>query len=137
MRLSLVKQDDLFSCGVFALHTLLFAHGYNYSPDDLRTDLKPTPDAGTSHDQITEFLSGKKIPFWVFSAGDPRALPVPCLVNYQWDGDGHYGVIVDVNNDTILIANPGNGELDKMPLGEFWTSWYSTRYGEHWALRIL
>jgi len=72
------------------------------------------------------------VPFKVYQGEYPKP---PFLINYQWDRDGHYGVVVNVG-DKILIWNPWKDAIDKYHKNEFEKRWYSKRYGPKWALSI-
>jgi ABC-type bacteriocin/lantibiotic exporter with double-glycine peptidase domain len=137
---SACKQENDYSCGVAALRYLMMQTipglivGSELWPTEEK--LKTTPEEGTSHESITNYLASVGVKF-VEHKGQPiTSLMPPFMVNYQWDRDGHYGVVVNVG-DKIQIWNPWKATLDKYNVAEFDRRWHSKRYGVRWALSIL
>jgi ABC-type bacteriocin/lantibiotic exporter with double-glycine peptidase domain len=142
LKVVLNQQDDDFSCGVFALETLLSCHGIPYSAKDLRKKgLKAKPKTGLNQLQIAEFLTKIKIPHQAIIVPNktlPTALPTPCLVNYQWYDEGHYATLLWVDAQFVVLANPGNGEIERIFIPEFTKVWHGTKNPKYgWSLRIL
>jgi hypothetical protein len=135
MSLSRREQADDGSCAAYAIHALLTSNHIRIDLWKVRRYLNIDPKLGTSHEQIVGYLLSSGIPYFCFKGKDARSLPTPCLVNYQWEGEGHYGVVTRV--DPYFVSIISNGNLTKVSLDEFHRRWYSERYGQRWALRLL
>jgi ABC-type bacteriocin/lantibiotic exporter with double-glycine peptidase domain len=141
-----LKQDNDYSCGVWALRYLInhvvfpqipyeeleARFGYYWPTEE---KLRTTPEDGTSHESITNWLASVGVKFTVHEGEPVTSLTPFFLINYQWYKEGHYGVVVNVG-DVVQVWNPGNGKIDKYPLEEFNRRWFSKRYGAKWALTI-
>lgn len=128
-----LTQPNDWSCGVYALRTLLRAQGYPLRPTEKK--LGTTRELGTSHVAIVDYLKSNGVRYCEYSGKPVRSLMVPCLVNYQSSRDGHYAVLWSAVKRLTLL-NPGNGRADSLRLEDFNKRWFSTRYGSQWALYI-
>jgi ABC-type bacteriocin/lantibiotic exporter with double-glycine peptidase domain len=130
-------QPNDWSCGPTALRFLFSLYPNHFFPEPSEVALGTTPADGTSHDAIEQLLADHGVPYHTTHRRDLRQLILPCLVNYQWSGDGHYGVVIEKNARTIYVFNPGNGKVDRYAGADFRTRWFSRRYGSGWSLRLL
>lgn len=136
--LNLWKQDKDYNCGVYALCFFLHSNGIKSRLTEIERMLNPTDADGTSHESITKVLKELGIynnQFLDSSIGQLKE-KLPALVNYQYDGDGHYGVVKGMSWNRFIIYNPCTGEEEFGQTSEFDKSWYSERYGSHWFLTI-
>lgn len=141
--MKLLKQTSDYNCGVYALHHLLYLNGFHINPIILEQQLGTDKDNGTSHKQIIEWLNRygpTNISYGYGGSIYSHRLITPILVNYQYcdeDGcDGHYGVIINITWDDVVLYNPATGELETMDKNYFESVWYSDRYGKRFYLRI-
>jgi len=144
----LLRQSTDWDCGPTALAQLMIVVGTNPSVKTVEqakelarhitSQIKPSPETGTSHDQIIGYLRSIGQAFAVYERVPIHIVGAPCLVNYQWSGDGHYGVVIEVDEvkSRIRIINPGNGKIDRYSISEFNKRWFSRRYGARWAVKI-
>lgn len=130
-------QQTEFDCGIVAVMYFMGLKG-GFIPDRvaLAFNLRTTPDQGTSHDAIREWLS-------LWSSRDPlehigpiESAPIPCIVNYWDEDDGHYGVVVAKTDDLLFLFNPQNGEVERWDVSAFNAVFYSKRYGAKWSISL-
>jgi|GEM_PF-2695251 ABC-type bacteriocin/lantibiotic exporter with double-glycine peptidase domain len=128
------KQNKDYNCGVWALKYILkLVLNKEYDSEILEKELNTTEDNGTSHVYILKFLCKENIDF-IEVTGNVDKLPL--LINYQYDGDGHYGVIVNKYEGVLEIFNPATGKIEEIFNHEFISDWYSLRYGKQWGIYI-
>lgn len=141
----LKAQDKEYNCGIFALNFLLSLYGKEVDTDELERICETTEDDGTSHVAIVKALRELNMTYVVEEGHTGREINnFPCLVNFQSDDDGHYGVIVcdvlvkgDFFEKYYIIYDPATGELIRMPKKKFHEIWFSSRYGFGWKLEII
>ena len=111
------KQNKDYNCGVWALKYILkLVLNKEYDSEILEKELNTTEDNGTSHVYILKFLCKENIDF-IEVTGNVDKLPL--LINYQYDGDGHYGVIVNKYEGVLEIFNPATGKIEEIFNHEF------------------
>src|ERR1035437_7185016 len=136
MKLNKYKQSSEFNCGPTALAALLDVQlSIEANPSILEKELNCTEDNGTSHQDITDWLDKKGYDY-IASNGDHILQNLPLLVNYQYDDDGHYGIILHIFENMVYLFNPWTAEIEHILLFEFIDSWYSMRYGKKWGLYL-
>lgn len=131
----LLKQDKDYNCGVYALHFLLSLSGIKYYAPSLEDAIEPNQETGTSHHQITTFMTIRNIKHHQSYNNKSDELKYPCMVNYQYDSDGHYGVALCKTSAGVVLYNPANGQIEIVP--NFDKVFYSERYGKGWSLYLL
>lgn len=141
--MKILEQDKEYNCAVFALHFLLGISSINYDVKELEKELGTNEDNGTSHEQIINWLDSKRITSITYGSNSNvqrLSSVLPALVNYQLcdnDGcDGHYGVVLTVNENKIILYNPYSGEIESVDRNYFEEKWYSERFGSKWFLKI-
>lgn len=130
----LKKQDKDYNCGVYALDFLLRINGIKYYIPTLEILLETNEKNGTSHENIFSFLASKDIRFNYSYNNRSANLSYPCLVNYQHDNDGHYGVALCKTGAGLVIYNPYTGGIDTE--SDFDKIFFSKRYGKGFYLTI-
>jgi len=131
------KQLDSYSCGPSALAFFLFALGRKFTIARIRKELKPTKENGTSHEAIERMLHRRRIDFESKSNAAISDLKPPSLVNYQYLGEGHYGVILSVTQKYISLFEPWFAKTHLYTRKAFERQWHSNRYGRRWAVNAL
>jgi predicted double-glycine peptidase len=130
----LERQKKDYDCGVYAVNFLMELHGiYNFGIDFLEQELKTTADNGTTHEDISNWFNNDVLSGY---DSDINKIKVPALVNYQYDGEGHYGVVLCITKKMVTIYNPAIGDIEIVDKGQFILSWYSERYGNKWYLSL-
>lgn len=98
---------------------------------------KATDKDGMSHDGIKAVLREYGLG-WAECVGPIEDVEPLSIVNYMWEGDGHYGVLVKKQGREIYIFNPAFGAIDRHMADEFNALFYSPRYfPRHWALEVI
>jgi len=132
------KQTKDYNCGPAAVAYMLQSHEeHPRSIDEITVSMGSTDKDGTSHEQIKNYLTSRG---YVFASGTPPLTEVrlPMLVNYQNEGDGHYGVILGITlahvNSRITLFDPSEGRIKTTGWPLFVAHWFSHRYGTKWGL---
>lgn len=135
------KQSKWYNCGPTSLSYLLYITAKKQiHPHDLESLIGCNTTSGTSHEGIENYLNSEGIAFksGIFSLHE---IELPLLVNYQFEGEGHYGVITNIylngKNGFVDILEVSAGNFIQMQWKDFVSVWYSTRYGPHWGLHLL
>lgn len=133
------KQTKEYNCGPTACSYYLERfHSIHCDIEELEHIGKCTDEEGTSHAGMFNILFQKGLkPFSVHVGSIKELTPsmIPCIVNYQYDGDGHYGVLIGFEYNQFLIWNPATGKVDREIKRSFSQRWYSKRYGKRWLIR--
>ena len=110
-----LRQRYDYDCGVAALRyrlTMLGCSLHAYERDLQWT----TPDGGTSHEGMITLARSYEVCF-VMTTLPITYVPLFSIVNYEWDRDGHYGVLVGrvdkPNSEIVAIWNPATGRVDE------------------------
>jgi GNAT superfamily N-acetyltransferase len=91
---------------------------------------------GMSHDGLKAVLRAHGLA-WVEHIGPVQDAPPLSIVNYLWEGDGHYGVLVKKADPDVFIFNPAFGTIDHHEAGAFNDLFSSPRYPPaRWALSV-
>ena len=133
------KQPDDYSCGAYAVKTLLEMFlGRYYPADYLRRELGTNADTGTGCEKVIQFFKKNKVPI---RAGAYRTLwgNLPMLVRYV-DLDEpveHYAIVLSKSTHEIQVFDPWIGGVMAMKIAKFYANWHSKRYGKNWGLSLL
>jgi len=129
-------QRTEWDCGIIAFEYLMRCLGK--VPLERKAALEAgctTAHDGTSHSGMKALAAanGHKCREIV---GIPASdLPLLAIVNYLWEGDGHYGVLVKKTPDETWIYNPATGKIDSYNLADFDLIFHSPRYAlPRWSL---
>lgn len=142
--MKLLKQDKDYNCGVYAVDFFLKLFATGMGIESIQKELNTNPDNGTTPQSIVKFLEkmfGKgKVQFKTNVQIEWLGNHAPCLVNYTYEGDGHWGVLLGetpaVGDDKhifgyhkpcVYLYNPAAGEIDVMLLTDFYSVFYSER----------
>lgn len=135
------KQQKDYTCGPAAVQFLLFAHGYSpaspaspASQNFLEIVLGTTEAEGTKPERIEAYFAQCGEPFEAKREWDLGLAPLPLLVNYFDGEDGHYAVIVAVNDTCLYLWDPADGRYVLSGRADFEKNWWSPRYGRGWGL---
>jgi ABC-type bacteriocin/lantibiotic exporter with double-glycine peptidase domain len=135
--MKVLEQDKEYNCAVYALHFLLGLYDIKPSIEEIEKLVNPSIENGASHEDILRALHSFKIMSW---SSNGRIIDfidnLPALVNYQYDGDGHYGVIIGKTSKAFIMYNPYNAEIETIQFKEFEKIWYSERYGANWYMQL-
>jgi ABC-type bacteriocin/lantibiotic exporter with double-glycine peptidase domain len=134
MLISPVCETD-WDCGLVASKylTILLGGEWLTSLDEAALIGKSTPEDGTPHEGILDLLAYGGLRFVGKTFQTVAQVPIPAIVNYQSDGDGHYGVVVSKTTENVFIFDPADGVVRTFTFSEFDEVFYSLRYGRMWA----
>lgn len=134
--MEILKQSSEYNCGVFALHFLLQCSGVEQNLAALEKELGTTEEKGTSHKAMVRILKHFKIKTSYNSSLQKLSRHLPAIVNYQYTEIGHYGVVLSMTDNFLVLYNPDIGALETMRKSAFKKVWYSKLYGKKWFLTI-
>lgn len=141
--MKLLEQSKNYNCAVYALHFLLGISNLSSDIEDMEKELGTNEDKGTSHEQILDWLKLNNVTGITYGNNSNvhrLSCVLPAIVNYQyWDKDGcdgHYGVVLTVNENKVILYNPAIGEIESVDKYYFEAKWYSERFGKGWFLKI-
>lgn len=124
-------------CGPASLEYLFRATGRQSMGREAMAEVGKWTDAdGISHDGLIKIIEGHGLT--CTERADPiSATPLLSILNYQWEGDGHYGVLVKKDQHKVYIYNSAFGRIDEYPIADFDALFYSERYPpRRWSLTI-
>jgi predicted double-glycine peptidase len=127
------KQDTLYSCGPAALQMVFAYYSVRESEEDLMRELHTRKKDGTHHEGMIDL--SRKRGFFVYVNDDSSLDEIreyikakkPVIVHFiePYGPEGHYVVVKDVSNHSIIFNDPLNGENFKMALSVFGKRWFS------------
>ena len=136
---SLKAQDKEWNCGAYATDFFLSLFGV---PSIMTTiDSMCSEEDGIGHSAIEAVVKEAKLSTCEVLAKDGATIEelkdnLPAIINYQYDGDGHYGVALNIFDEFLELYNPYNGQIEHLILSDFIDNWYSVRYGKQWFLTL-
>lgn len=136
--MKILKQDKNYNCGAYALHFLLDFYGIHKTIEEIEYNLGTDNENGTSHVAIEKTINSFGLQYTSFNNGEIQDVKwfLPAIINYQWDGDGHYSIVLGTKDSCFIIYNPGTGEIERLEHDYLKKNWTSKRYGDGWYLGI-
>ncbi len=130
-------QASAGDCGVTAIEHVLRSLGKVSLGRGRMCEIGGATDKdGISHDGLKAVLAASDLR-WSEHIGPIQDAPLLSIVNYLWEGDGHYGVLVKKTESDVFIFNPSFGTIDRHTTAEFNDLFSSPRYPpEKWALHV-
>ncbi len=140
-----MKQRYAYDCGVAAVRYRLLMLGVALV-EDYEQDIRAagtTEAEGTSHEGICN-LAQSYNRIVVTHMGPVEEVPLFSIVNYQSEGDGHYGVVIAKDVDSyrgvespfLAVWDPSDGNVNGFSVAHFNTIFYSRRYGKQWSCQV-
>ena len=134
------KQDRPYNCGIFACMYVLSKYYkiHRLHPRFLEELARTRKLSGTTHEGIQEIFRHYKIRY-TSGTGTISLIRylVPLIVNFQFEDEGHYGVIIGWVEGEIHIWEPWRAKHFWINESDFDRIWFSRRYGSHWFLHPL
>jgi ABC-type bacteriocin/lantibiotic exporter with double-glycine peptidase domain len=130
------QQQNEYDCGVFATAFFLFLVGV--APIDfckISAALKPDPDTGTRGTAVEAYCQLVAPHTYIPKLRSWNTLKAPAIVVMQFDGEGHYTVVVSKNDKTASFFDPYTGTVFVIKKNDFAKAWWSENNGERWMLR--
>jgi predicted double-glycine peptidase len=133
MKIPFFKQDVNYSCGPAVIQMVLKFYGKFFSEEELMKRLKTNKNIGTRHEDMIDVTT--KEGFYVYSNNGSSFQEIdlflkekkPIVVNFiePNDNEGHYSVVVGLNDEDIILNDPWNGPNFKMKKTDFEKRWFS------------
>lgn len=117
-------------CGPASLKMALAYFGVDKSESELAKLSGATRSRGVEGADLV--AAAKKLGFDAFVKDNSKItdikkyldLKIPVIVDWFSKDDGHYSVVVDMNEKNIYLQDPEIGGIKKMPLGTFKRVWF-------------
>lgn len=123
--IGMYEQDKSYNCGPFASSYFLAQKGINVSGNKMERIQGATKKDGVNPRGLIrgleEFYKGS---YLNNATIDDLKKNSPALVDYQYNGDGHYSVVNRVDDDGIHIFNVAKGKEDIIPQERFKKKWH-------------
>ncbi len=134
-----MRQTEEWNCGAAALAYLLERLNIRISIQRLDGMLEGSSIDGTSHHAFLTVLRllGLKFDAQSESSIDALRRHLPAIVNFQCEGDGHYGVAESWIEDGVVVLDHWTGGNRWYSEPEWTRIWRSARYGDRWWLHIF
>lgn len=139
------KQDTDYSCGAAALQMVFGFHHKVVSEKELIKELRSAKDVGTSHSAL--ITRAKQEGFFVYTNNQSSLEEIaffikqelPVIVHFiePSGNEGHYAVVININNDHITLNDPWNGEGFIMTRQAFEERWESSDHKNKKWLMII
>jgi ABC-type bacteriocin/lantibiotic exporter with double-glycine peptidase domain len=125
------KQDTDYTCGPATLQMVLAFYGIRISEEKLAKLLETNDDVGTRHNSMIDF--SREEGFNVFVNTCSKVEEIRRFINegksvivhfLEPDGNvGHYSVVVGIDDNSIFLNDPWNGENFEMNIPDFEKRW--------------
>jgi len=126
------KQDNRYTCGPAVLQMAFAYFGKKLAEGELALRLNVTED-GASHEEMIKLANNEG--FFVYADNESTfdeiryfiGLKKPVIVNFiePSNDEGHYAVVKEVTDHSIILNDPWNGENFKMTQKDFENRWSS------------
>ena len=125
------KQDFTYTCGPASLQMVFAYYGIQESEKNLIKELKPNDDIGTKHQALID-ASLKRNLYSYVNEGAPLeeigfliSQKFPVIVHYREIsiGEGHYSVVVSIEEKEVVLNDPWNGEGIALTHTDFLERW--------------
>jgi predicted double-glycine peptidase len=136
------KQDTNYSCGAASVQMILRFFGIIKSEEDLIKELKTEKEDGTSHEEIIKIIRQNNLFCYVNDNSNFDEIKMylnknlPVLVNYieTDDDEGHYAVVVGINEEKIILNDPWHGEDFELNISKFENRWQNSKRHERYSV---
>ncbi len=138
-------QETDFSCGSTCVQMVLEYFGIKKSEEALRQRMNARPRIGTSHASLTQTLRAHQIGCRSRTKATlqdiERALAAdhPVIINFidPATSEGHYAVVTDMQQESIITHDPWNGPGTMYDCVGFSDRWHnSTGRSQQWMLEV-
>ena len=140
------KQDTLYTCGPTSLQMVFSYYGIRESEAALKEELETSPETGTEHQQMINAVLKRGFHCYVNNDAtleDIHSLVergVPTIVRFleTANNEDHYGVVVGVSSEEVVINDPWNGERVRFSHEDFMGRWKCDKLGDctRWIMAI-
>ena len=139
-----VLQSTDYTCGAAALKSVCNYHGLQLTEAQAARLLETTPAGGTAPEALVDLCKEYGLPCEARNRAtlDDLAAALqhdaPCICCIQYNGGGHWVVVVGVGAGGVTFMDPIRGRVTE-PRDEWERNWWDTGGGkryDHWALAI-
>ena len=140
------KQDTGYTCGPASLQMVFAFYGIQESEAGLTRELRTNTDIGTKHKRLIDAVSKRGLFSYVNEnapLSELRALladSLPIIVHYREVGqdDGHYSVVVGLDEKNIYLHDPWHGPKFSIAIEDFEERWLCgpEGYCARWLMAI-
>jgi len=146
MQVAHVFQENEAYCGPAVVQMVLASFGITKTQQEIATELETDMVEGTSAKELEAFFvkQGLKVErkndaTWSdLEAALTKGLVIAGYI--EQDGDPHYGVVREVGEESVVLADPWRGDnftLSKQEFLERWVDKETGKYGNHMLLTVL
>lgn len=145
MNVPFFKQSHDHTCGPATLQMVFAYYGKTESQKNIENTLDCHHDRGTSHKKMMGavrhygFICHERRNSSMNEVRGFLAQKIPVIVNYteHLHDEGHYAVIVDATNISVVLNDPWHGKNFKVNLETFEKRWHnSTGRSKKWLLAV-
>ena len=127
------KQDTGYSCGPATLQMVLRYYNIVMSEEDLIKKLHANKENGTLHKPMIALCQKEGLYVYVNNDSSLEEIggflehKIPVVIHFiePSECDGHYSVVVGIEDDTVVLNDPWNGEKFKKKKKDFMKEWHS------------
>lgn len=117
-------------CGPASLKMVLDYHGVSVPEKEIAILACATREAGASPEGLVK--AAEHFGFEAFSKENSTLddlryylnKKIPVIVDWFWENDGHYGVVIGMDKKNIIFRDPSLWRIKKMPLEMFLEVWF-------------
>ena len=128
------QQEKDYWCGPASLQMAFAFFGKSASQTELVAAAGTTEEKGTDNDKLVKVAqaAGFRVSTKELAALEDiqsyLTQNIPVIVNFiePTDEEGHYAVVVDINDKDIILNDPWNGPNFSIPKADFVNRWHST-----------
>ena len=131
----LVQLGD-YDCGIASVAVLM---GFGVVPQIDEKKYGLSPEIGISHEDLVNYSAdiyepklSTKYNSTIEDIVGKISNRTLVMVNYQFEGDGHYSVVFGYDKDNVYILDVSDGKEKKIKNEVFEKIWYSKMFGYRW-----
>ena len=134
MNIPYFKQEVDYFCGPASLQMAFAFFGKTISQTEIASQAGTTKEEGTDNDKLVKVAqeAGFRVSTKELAALEDiqsyLTQNIPVIVNFiePTDEEGHYAVVVGIDDKDIILNDPWNGPNFSIPKADFVNRWHST-----------
>ncbi|MCA9354167.1 MAG: C39 family peptidase [Candidatus Kaiserbacteria bacterium] len=140
------KQDKEYTCGPTSLQMVFAYYGKRASEAALAEALGTNDDSGTRKDRMQQLATALGFHCYVNNGSTLEelqyliSLSIPPIVRFiePDEDEDHYGVVVSIDDETLIIHDPWNGPDQVYDREEFFDRWLCRKWGtcKQWLMAV-
>lgn len=141
------RREIKFFCGPASLKIVLDYYGVSVPEQEIAKAANATREKGASAKGLVK--AAEYFGFNAFFKEDSTLddlryyldKKIPVIVDWFWEDDGHYGVVIGIDKKNIIFRDPSLWKIKKMPLTMFEDVWFDftgkDRKREHMVQQLI